>query len=652
MTRYSLGTGPSSIRKPRLRRTAVQFDLYRAPLRGEEIGEFWSPHFEMTINKLFSLFEPRERRRLGWVFGAMIVAAIAEVLGVASILPFMSLVMNPAMVHDHALISRVFEWFGFQRETDFLLALGIGVLALITLSNALAAFTTWLILRYIASSHYALSYSLLRRYVHAPYSYFLRRNTSELSKNILEEANTLMNGVILPLMQAFAKGTVALFILGFLVIVHPLLALSVTAVFGGAYGVIYFSVRGRQRRIGQERLRANAIRYKVAAESLGGIKDLKILGREDYFLARYAVPCKTYVRHSATNAMLGQLPRHALEVAAFGSILIMVLFLLADGSGATTVLPMVSLYAVAGYRLMPALQQIYHGISQVRFNGPILDNIHGDLAQLRAESIGPEPALQPQRNEEEHDHVIMNDVTFRYSPDIRPALSGLSISIPRNQSVALVGQTGSGKSTAVDVILGLLRPEQGSVKIMESSAGSGARSPSSVGYVPQNIFLSDDTIRRNIALGLPDNAIDESAVRRAATIAHLNDFVAQLPQGYDTVVGERGVRLSGGQRQRIGIARALYSDPEILILDEATSALDGVTEDAVMQAVRELAGRKTLLIIAHRLSTVRECHTIHVMVEGRIVTSGSYEDLLKDSDLFRRMAHTPRVRYEAPAGVA
>jgi ATP-binding cassette, subfamily B, bacterial PglK len=601
------------------------------------------PRENCLLTNLSALFERQEKWRLVGVFLAVLLSAAVEVVGVASIMPFMSLVTDPAQVYGTGPLASLFRYSGLADPRDFVILAGVSVLVAITVSNGLSAATTWLILRSVARGHKYLSKSLLSMYVRAPYSFLIGRNSSELSKNILEDTNTVMHGVVLPLMQAVAKGIVAVLLIGLLMIVNPLLAAIITVVFGGAYGAMYFAVRNRQRRIGLERLQANAQRYRVAAEVLGGIKDLKVLRREGSFNRRFDRPCDVYADHSALHSMLGLLPRYVLEVTAFGSILLIVLMLLATEGGTSSVLPVVSLYALAGYRLMPALQQIYHGISQVRFHGPVLESLHRDFAELRQRELhsGGESADAGSASEEMH--VIVEDVTFQFPGRSAPALDGLSLRIPRHQAVALVGPTGAGKTTAVDVILGLLTPERGRVVRAASRAtGAGESTRTTIGYVPQSIFLSDDTIRRNIALGLPDGEIDEATVIRAARVAHIDEFIASLPEGFDTVVGEKGVRLSGGQRQRLGIARALYTDPDILIMDEATSALDGATEDAVMQAVRELAGRKTLLIIAHRLSTVRECSTIYVMDQGRVIDSGTYTELANSSDLFRRMAHAGR----------
>jgi ATP-binding cassette, subfamily B, bacterial PglK len=592
------------------------------------------------LRKLFQLFDKSERVRFALLVGTMLIAAAFEVAGVATILPFMSLVADPALVTKPSLIADLYANSGFDSPRRFLLVVGSVVLITITLSNASAALTTWMMQRYVARAHYRLSATLLRRYVCAPYAFFLTRNSSELAKNLLEETNSVMHGVLLPLLQSLAKATVTVAILLLLLFVDPVLAAAIALVFGGAYSIIYIAVRRRQRHLAKVRMEANGNRYKAAAEALVGIKDIKVLGREEELQRRFTEPNWRYVSAVASQGLIGQLPRYGLETVAFGSMLLIVLVLLATQRELTEVIPMISLYALAGYRLMPALQQVYNGVSQVRFYRPALDRLANDLTATEMETAdaGQEP---PRSRSGKGAQIELLNVTFSYVGAAAPAVADLSLTIPRCSSVAFVGETGSGKSTIADLVLGLHLPTSGSILVDGVPLPHTRRSAwgSTIGYVPQQIFLSDDSVRRNIALGLPDSGIDDLTVERAARAAHIHDFILDLPQGYDTVIGERGIRLSGGQRQRIGIARALYADPDVLILDEATSALDGATEDIVMDAIRRLSGERTLIIIAHRLATVRDCDQVHVIQRGSITASGTYAELIASSEQFRRMAH-------------
>jgi ABC-type multidrug transport system fused ATPase/permease subunit len=353
-------------------------------------------------------------------------------------------------------------------------------------------------------------------------------------------------------------------------------------------------------------------------------------------LRRFSDPARAFARHQASAQVVSQLPRFALEAIAFGGMLLVVLYLMAQNGGFSNALPVIALYAFAGYRLMPALQAIYKSVTSVRFAAPALEALHADL-------MGLQPANPHQAGEAlPLNHAItLSDVTYSYPNAPQPALKELNLTIPARATVGLVGATGSGKTTTVDVMLGLLEPQRGTlavdgVVIDETNRRAWQRA---IGYVPQHIYLADDSVAANIAFGLEAKDIDPMAVERAAKIANLHEFVMEeLPEQYQTTVGERGVRLSGGQRQRIGIARALYHDPQVLILDEATSALDNLTEQAVMEAVHNLGREITIILIAHRLSTVKACDTIFLLEKGELKAQGTFDELTQASERFRAMA--------------
>jgi ABC-type multidrug transport system fused ATPase/permease subunit len=411
-------------------------------------------------------------------------------------------------------------------------------------------------------------------------------------------------------------------------------------VLGGAYLVIYTTVRKKLGRIGKERVEAGRQLFQIAGEAFGGIKDVKILGKEQDFIKQFSAPSLLYSNHMATKHIIGILPKYALETVAFGGILLIILYLLVLERDISQVLPLLGLYAVAIYRLMPALQQIFQSVTKIRFHLAALDVLYKDvhyqpgeapMRHIDRDNIKPLPFRRK---------LELRDITFRYPGAKAPVFEDFNLTIDANSSVAFVGATGSGKTTTVDIILGLIRPERGRLLVDDAEIGDGnlANWQKNLGYVPQHIYLFDKSVARNIAFGVPEDKIDRAAVERAAKVADIHDFILEMPDGYDTMVGERGVKLSGGQRQRIGIARALYHDPEVLILDEATSALDGVTEENVFAAVDALAGSKTIVMIAHRISTVRNCDVIYLLDRGRVIAQGSYEELLASSPQFRAIA--------------
>ena len=597
-----------------------------------------------VIHKLLDLLTARDRWQLLVLLVTMIVVAAVEMAGIASVMPFMAVVTNPDVIHTNRWLSTLFEGLGFSSETSFLRFLGIMVVSLLIFSNVLKAANTWLTLRYQNKLNYVLAQRLLARYMSRPYGFFLNRNTSELANNILSEARNVVIGVVSPATDLVSRGLVALAIMALLLIVDPLVALAIAGALGGLYAIIYLVARRRLNVIGVQQVEANTKKFKAADEALSGIKELKVLGRELVFLERFSLYAKRHAQNNVIAGLIGELPRHALEVIAFGGILGVVLYLLGHGDGQGTMVPLLALYAFAGYRLLPALQQLFAAAALLRRSVAALDVLHRDLTPEAGEKLPPQRRLAENAGATAlgFDRSLeLRDLWFRYEGAPEPAIRGLDLVITANTSIGLVGPTGCGKTTLVDIILGLLRPDSGEVladgvRITSENLANWQRN---LGYVPQQIYISDDSVACNIAFGVPEAEIDMEAVRGAARVARLHDFVeADLPQGYQTSIGERGIRLSGGQRQRIGIARALYRDPAILVMDEATSALDGITEESVMDAVRTLSRRKTVILIAHRLTTVRECDVIYLMERGVITGSGTYDELKRQSSWFRSAA--------------
>ncbi len=590
-----------------------------------------------AFRKILRILTPHERRRLILVFFGVTGAALLEVVGVASILPFLSVVGEPEMIQDNALLNWLFTTFGFTSVNRFLLFLGFIVLVVLVTSNVVRAVVHWALFRFSWMRNHSLSRRLLSAYLQRPYVYFLGEHSTTLGRNILAETQHLIQGIVLPGLQLLAGLVVLLFIVAFLIAVDPILATVVVVAVGGAYGGIYAVVRGRLRRLGTTRVEANQARFKITGEAFGGIKLLKLLGREREVLDTFTPSSYRFSAAMASRQVISQIPRYALETVAFGGILIIVLYLVATGQHMGQVLPLMGLYAFAGYRLMPAVQQMFAGMSQVRFHQAVLDALFEDLRGT-VDSLPRMSELEPLRMEES---IELREVTFHYPEAQGPAVESIDLSVPIGSSIALVGRTGAGKTTVADILLGLLRPQQGALYVdkREITDETLPRWQRNLGYVPQDIYLVDDTVAANIAFAVPKDKIDMEAVERAARIANIHRFIAtELPHGYNTVVGERGVRLSGGERQRIGIARALYHDPQVLVLDEATSALDGSTEAAVFEAIDNVARTKTLIIIAHRLATIRGCDTVYLLEHGRIAAQGTYDELIEQSERFREMA--------------
>jgi ATP-binding cassette, subfamily B, bacterial PglK len=593
-----------------------------------------------TLKKLLALLTPPERKRAGMLMGMILVMAGLDMLGVASILPFMAVVANPELVETNALLNATFTAsgiLGIQTTQQFLFALGVLVFMLLVTSLAFKALTTYAQTRFALMREYSIGKRLVEAYLHQPYSWFLNRHSADLGKTILSEVGTVIGNGMTPLMTLMAQSTVALALLILLIIVDPLLALTVGVVLGLAYAGIFAVMSGWLKRLGQARIKANKERFTAVSEAFGAAKEVKVGGLEQAYIQRFAMPAEIYAKGQATARVIQHVPRYALEALAFGGMLLVMLYLMAKSGSFASALPIIALYAFAGYRLMPALQQIYGAFTQLRFAGPALDALHQDLMSLQAADaqhgqLSPLPLTQA---------IRLEQVSYRYPNAPQPALKGIDLSIPAHSRVGFVGATGSGKTTTVDMILGLLEPQEGTLEIDGQPITTANRRQwqRAIGYVPQHIYLADDSVAANIAFGVNANDIDHQAVERAAKIANLHEFVVNdLPQGYATTVGERGVRLSGGQRQRIGIARALYHNPQVLILDEATSALDNLTEQAVMEAVNNLGHDITIILIAHRLSTMRQCDRIYLLERGEVKAQGTYDELSASNHRFAAMA--------------
>ncbi len=563
--------------------------------------------------------------------------AILDVVGVATILPFMAVLSKPDIVSSNIYLKHVYVYLEFAHIKDFQAFLGLVFFVSLLIAVSFKAFASWFMFNFVYMCQYSLSRRLVSGYLHQPYAWFLNQHSADLGKTVLSEVDQVIAEALMPVLNLIAQGILVFALLILIVLTDPFLALAVVIFFAFAYGGIYTFLRSRLSQVGIARVNANRMRFSILAEAFGGIKDIKVSGLEDFFVSRFDVPALNFSKNKAYVQIASQLPRFALEILVFGGILLLVLLLTRGEDGFDKILPVVTLYAFAGYRLMPAAQQIYASLTVLRSSRQALNNLIREINALpNVQETGPSNKRIRVKNS-----IFLDNVTYAYPLASKSAINDLSIKVMANSIVGFVGATGAGKTTLADVMLGLLQPQNGrlvidGIAITDENRGSWQQS---IGYVPQNIYLADDTVAANIAFGTPAEQIDQVAVERAARIANLHDFVSsELPLGYETHVGERGVRLSGGQRQRIGIARALYRQPEVLILDEATSALDNLTERAVMDAVDNLGHEITIIIIAHRLSTVQSCDCIFILDKGCVVGQGAYDALVESNDYFRKLA--------------
>lgn len=591
---------------------------------------------------VWTILTPPERRDLIFLTPAVMCMALFETAGVASIVPFLGLLSDPTLIERKEWLARAYAAGSFTSRPSFFFAVGLAMLSLVTVGNVVSALTSWGLLRFSWMRNHSLSTRLLVAYMRQPYEFFLDKNSADLGRNILSEVQAVVTGIIIQGLQLIARFVVVAAVTATLFVIHPAMAAGILAVFGGVYGGLYLLVRRHIARAGRERVMLNQIRHKVAQESLAGVKELKLYGLTHVAANQFSNSSRELAARQANNAVIGQVPRYALETIALGGVLVIVLYLLRSGRHLEEVMPIIGLYAFAAYRMLPALQTIFAGITTLRFNLAALNVLQADLdaREAMADPMATETRLeQPVRFV---GYLRAESVAFRYREATRMTLEDVDLEVGAGDWVAVVGPTGSGKSTLVDVLLGLIPPHSGRVLVDGVVLADEALRRAwqrNLAYVPQQIFLIDDTIIRNIAFGLADGEVDTARVEEAARVAQIHDFIVnEMPNGYATRIGERGIRLSGGQRQRIGIARALYRRPALLVLDEATSALDHQTEAAFFSALKAESKRCAVVSIAHRLSTTRSFNRIYVLERGRVIDEGRFEELALRSSHFKLAA--------------
>ncbi len=592
-----------------------------------------------TSKKLLSILTIKERKKISLLLFLIIIMALLDMIGVASILPFIAVLSNPDTINTNIYLSSMYEFssvFGVENDKQFLFSLGVLMFLLLVTSLIFKAFTTYIQVRFVQMCQFNLSKRLVEGYLYQPYSWFLGRHSADLGKTILSEVSEVIGGGLKPFMELIAKGMVTIAIIVLLISIDPQLSFITGFSLGGAYWLIFYFIRRNLNKIGSDRLKNNQLRFTAVIEAFGAAKEVKVGGLEKTYIDRFSNPAYVFARTHASATLLGQLPRFFLEAISFGGILLVILYLMRQTGSFNNSLPIIALYVFAGYRLIPALQQIYVSFTQFTFVGPSLDKLYKDIKNLK-----PTPSINAQGILSFKEKISLKNIYYNYPDASRTTLKSISLIIPAKSTIGIVGATGSGKTTTVDIILGLLEAKKGTLEvdgqvITKQNTRAWQRN---IGYVPQHIYLSDDTIAANIAFGQNVNNIDQDEVERASKIANIHNFVIdELPKKYQTTVGERGIRLSGGQRQRIGIARALYHNPQVIILDEATSALDNQTEQAVMDAVNNIGKNITIILIAHRLSTVKKCDEIFLLDKGELKNKGTFEKLIKIDDNFRLSA--------------
>jgi HlyD family secretion protein len=595
------------------------------------------------VTELILLLGSIQRKKFFMIQLLAIITAGFELITVASIGPFMLVVTDPGILYSENILANVYEWSGSEGTSEFVLFLGVIVISILAIGTMISTYTIWVLSLFGQELGVSIQNTLFNYYLNKNWLFHSKENSANLIKQITAETNRVKSGIINPLIMLNARIFTAIFIITSMVIYDPYVAIIALLIFGIAYLSIYQMIRSRLSKNSKDVSNSHTERYKELSEGLGGIRDVLFLRIQEKYMKRFKRSGRVFARGQGSIVALSQIPRYFMELIAFSSIIIFILYLMGSHDRSlSAVVPVLSVYALAGVKLLPAFQQVYASISTIQGNLSAFDSIREDFKNSQNEEL-----LIEKENESNFDQfkigqkIELRDISFSYPGKLNSALNNLNIEIPVNKTVGIVGSSGSGKSTIIDIILGLITPDSGEIVIDGEfiiHKNNISLMQEKIGFVPQSIFLSDASIKENIAFGKSINEINKSRIQNSVMLANLDEFISTLPDGLNTQVGQNGMQLSGGQRQRIGIARALYRESEILIFDEATSSLDNVTEALVMDAINNFGKTKTIIIVAHRLSTVQKCDKLYLVDNGHVVDSGNYEYLLQNNKEFLEMA--------------
>jgi len=581
-------------------------------------------HWQM----LLSIFTPRERLQIYLLLANATVMGLIDVAGIASVMPFIAVLLDDSVINSNPYLNRVYEFFGFESYTNFKVALGMLSLVTLIISNAFSAFEMWFTYRFCFLRTHALCIRLLAKYLHEPYLVFLQRSRAELHKIIVTDVERVVVGTLMAGIGLFADVVSALFILALLFLVDSVVTAATLFVLGASYLGVHLTIRKRITQLGEESVELDTAIVARTQEALENMKEIKVSHRENEFVRRLAGPRHRFALNAIRHSTLDLVPSRVIEVVAFGVVMVVALYYLLTIGTSSNVLAVIALYAFAAYRLVPTLQEIFDGVDTIRYNAPALEVICKDFDPERVGTRGRRPEPVPVQQ-----GIDIQNVTFAYPGMSGKAVEDLTMSIPAGQLTCVMGPTGAGKSTALDLILGLLRPAAGRILVdgVPLEADDTDEWRTSIGYVPQVVSLIDDTVACNIAFGVRPQDIDRQRLHEAARQAQIHEFIInELPNGYESVLGDKGQRLSSGQRQRIGLARALYCDPPVLVLDEATNALDMQTERQVIDCLLALQPSRTILFVSHRASVAGRSARIIILKEGAVAAEGPYTELVRD----------------------
>lgn len=569
-----------------------------------------------SLKQLWKILTPLDKRKVIYVLILVMGMAFIESAGVISIMPFLAVLSNPSVIEANSVINKFYVFSNANSSEQLIVYLGIISFIIVVFSTVFKIITQYAVNRFSNLQRHYFSARLLKIYLNQKYEFYIQRNSSVLIKNVLSEVDQLIGTMILPTLTMMSYGVVLLAMTGILLMYDPVMAIGTASILAFFYISIYMFVKNKLSRIGAEFTQANKERYQSCQEALAGIKDVIINNAKDGYIEQFEKSSRVFARHIATRETLGQVPLNIIETIGYGSLIGVAVLLVVSGKDVSHVLPVLGLYGFAAYRMLPAAQNIYRAISQLKFSEQVLKVL---IPEFELEKRNSETQLSAHVTTLNFEKSIrLENISFAYPNRLdKQILKDFSLEIKKNESLGIMGKSGSGKSTLMDLMLGLLNPQSGKIYVDDTELNDTNVDEwrNLVGYVPQFIYLADKSVAENIAFGTPKDRIDLEQVKKVAQLAQIDEFVMQnLKNGYEELIGERGVMLSGGQRQRIGIARALYKNPQVLFMDEATSALDIDTEKAVNESIRGLNGKMSIIIIAHRKSAIQACDTIIQMI--------------------------------------
>lgn len=593
-----------------------------------------------SLKKIYSLFPGKDRFKLMVLFGMMMFASVLEVLGIGIIPMFVVAVAKPENILQYPVVGDWLSSAGIDTSEELVVYGAILLIAVYIFKNVYLGYFLYIKKRFVSNRGVYLEKRIFKAYMTSPYTFYISRNSAELLRNVTSETKNIVDGTLMPFMELALNATMFVFILGSLLYFEPLITLVAIVLLGGGGGVFLRYTRAKTDQYGQEARQARKLKNKAVLQGLGGFKDARVLNREALFMKEYEKQAEISKVANIYKYVVSNISKPIIETLAVIGILLIALIMVWEGRAVTAIIPVLALFGAATVRLMPVFNLVITQVTSIRYNAFAVYAIYDDLMLLEGEhkEFRNEVLSKPKRVTLDQS-VSLKSITYQYPDSDEQAVDDVSITIPKGSAVAFVGHSGAGKTTLADIILGLLEPQNGTIEVDGVDVFENIRGwQQNIGYIPQSIYLLDETIRSNIALGIPDDEIDDKKLWNAIKAAQLEELIDRLPLRELTVVGERGIRLSGGQQQRIGIARALYNNPQVLIMDEATSALDNITEKFVIEAIEQLRGDRTIIMIAHRLTTVENCDAIYLMKDGRVVEQGTYSELIEGSKEFREMS--------------